>query len=108
MELVEVAVPLKTWSSPLEAMEETLRVEHWINQAIIELYHQAEDQRDGSLQHFLATHYLTAQVEGNKEIADLVTRLRRVGGGLGQRVIDKELLKEEHSRQNRIESSIEL
>merc|ERR1712189_157352 len=36
--------------------------------------------------------YLKEQVEAIKEIADLVTKMKRAGDGLGLHIIDKELL----------------
>ena len=36
-------------------------------------------------------HYFFVQVEGIKEISDMITKLKRAGDGLGTHIIDKEM-----------------
>ena len=89
----EVAKPPQTeWSSALEAVETALELEKAINSALLELHKVADARGDPQFCDFLEGNYLKEQVEDIKELADLVTRLRRAGEGLGVHLIDKELI----------------
>ena len=90
--LHKIQAPAKTWTTALEAMEETMLQELKINQELLDLYLLAGAKEDGSLEDFIASKYLQEHVEGNKEVADMVSRLRRVGPGLGEHIMDRELL----------------
>ena len=52
----------------------------------------SSDLGDAHLCDFLESEYLTEQVDGIKEIGDLVTKMKRAGDGLGLHVIDKEIM----------------
>jgi ferritin heavy chain len=51
----------------------------------------ASEHEDAQLTDFLEGEYLKEQVEAQKEIGDLITKMKRAGDGLGLHIIDKEL-----------------
>lgn len=51
----------------------------------------AQDMNDAHFCDFLESEYLTEQVDGIKEIGDLITKMKRVGDGLGLHTIDNEI-----------------
>merc|ERR1712088_343622 len=79
------------WGSPLEAMEAALELEKTVNQSLLDIHKVAGDKGDGHLCDFLESEYLGEQVEGIKAIGDLITKMKRVGDGLGLHLIDKEM-----------------
>jgi len=78
------------WGSGLEAMRTALELEKTVNQSIIDLHKLAGECGDQHMTHYL-DDFLDEQVQGIKEIADHVTRLTRVGPGLGEHLYDKDL-----------------
>ena len=48
-------------------------------------------REDPHLCDFLETHFLTEQVEAIKELSDWATKLKGVGAGLGEHIIDGEI-----------------
>jgi ferritin heavy chain len=78
------------WGSGLEAMRAALDLEKTVNQSIIDLHKLAGECGDQHMTHYL-DDFLDEQVQGIKEIADHVTRLQRVGPGLGEHLYDKDL-----------------
>ena len=96
------------WGTPLEAMEAALELEktvsnssivlHYnhfylnqVNQSLLDLHKAAGGQGDAHLCDFLEAEYLTEQVEGIKEIGDMITKIKRAGDGLGLHIMDKEI-----------------
>jgi len=90
--LQDVGKPAKDeWESPLEAIEAALDLEKEVNQSILDMHGVASTRTDPHLCDFLETHFLTEQVEAIKELADWATKLRGVGSGLGEHIIDGEI-----------------
>merc|ERR1712114_15152 len=82
----EIAKPtLDDWGTALEAVEGTL------NESLLTMHKTAGDNNDAQMTDFLEGTYLGEQVEAIKEIADLITKMKRAGDGLGLHIIDKEL-----------------
>lgn len=79
------------WGSGLDAMQMALALERNVNQTLLELHRLASQHEDGHMTNFLESEYLEEQVESIKQLADYVTRLKRVGPGLGEQLFDKEL-----------------
>merc|ERR1719369_973317 len=52
---------------------------------------RAGNHGDAHLCDFLESNYLDEQVDGIKEIGDMITKLQRAGDGLGTYLFDKEL-----------------
>lgn len=93
--LHDIPKPVKQdWNSGLEAMEAALELEKTVNQSLLDLHAVATSNNDAQFADFIETHYLTEQVEAIKKLADYVTTLRRVGGGLGEYLFDKHTLQE--------------
>ena len=96
------------WGTALEAMEAALELEktvipdHYhvimnniflkVNQSLLDIHKVSSDLGDAHLCDFLESEYLTEQVDGIKEIGDLVTKIKRAGDGLGLHIIDKEIM----------------
>ena len=90
--LKDVGKPAKDeWGSPLEAIEAALDLEKEVNQSILDMHAVASAKADPHLCDFLETHFVTEQVEAIKELADWATKLRGVGSGLGEHIIDGEI-----------------
>ena len=79
------------WGSPVEAIEAALELEKTVNQSILDMHGVASARSDPQLCDFLETHFLTEQVEAIKELSDWVTKLKGVGTGLGEHIIDGEI-----------------
>lgn len=84
--------PKDAWNSPLEAMEDALALEKSVNQALLCLHAKSSEVNDPHLTNFLEEKFLDEQVQSIKELGDLITKMNRAGSGLGQHLIDQELL----------------
>jgi len=80
------------WGCGLDAMQVALGLEKSVNQAIIDLHQVADSHKDAQMTDFLEGNFLAEQVDAIKEIGDHITQLKRVGGGLGEYMYDKESL----------------
>ncbi|CAB4054559.1 FTH1 [Lepeophtheirus salmonis] len=85
---------VETWASPVEAMEAALQLEKDVNASLLNVHGSASKKEDPQLCDFLESDYLKEQVDGIKKIGTLLTRMKRVGPGVGMHLIDQELLKE--------------
>merc|ERR1711872_551099 len=79
------------WGSPLDAMQAALELERTVNESLLKLHVAAGNNGDAHLCDFLEANYLDEQVEGIKDIGDMITKLKRVGDGLGVHLFDKDL-----------------
>lgn len=80
------------WGSAYEAVEASLELEKTVNQSLLDIHKTADTREDAAFTDFLEGEFLKGQVDDAKEIADLLTRMKRAGAGLGVHLIDKELL----------------
>merc|ERR1712121_129993 len=88
----EIAKPsMDEWGTALEAIEASLELERTVNESLISMHRTASDNNYGQMTDFLEGEFLKEQVEAIKEIADLVTKMKRAGDGIGLHIIDKEL-----------------
>ena len=60
-------------------------------QSLLDLHKTADGSGDPQLCDFIESEYLQEQVEAIKEFGDMVTRIKRVGDGVGLHIFDKEL-----------------
>ena len=60
-----------------------------VNQSLLDM-HKASDG-DAHLCDFIEETFLDEQVESIKEISSYITKMKRVGPGLGYHMIDKEI-----------------
>ena len=79
------------WGSALEAVEAALELEKTVSQSLLDLHVAAGEKGDAHLCDFLESNFLDEQVEGIKELGDLITKMKRAGDGLGVHIIDKEM-----------------
>merc|ERR1712209_17122 len=79
------------WTSALNAIEASLDLEKKVHEALLDLHKVADSHGDAQLTDFIEGEYLKEQVEAQKEIGDLITKMKRAGDALGLHIIDKEL-----------------
>merc|ERR1719510_2791374 len=79
------------WHSALSAVEASLELEKSVHDSLLSLHKNADEQGDAQLTDFLEGDYLKEQVEAQKEIGDLITKMKRAGDTVGLHIIDKEL-----------------
>jgi len=90
--LKDISKPKKeSWNTILEAMEDVLALEKAVNESLLSMHLKASEHNDAHLTDFLEGNFLDEQVSGIKKIADLVTKMKRVGDGLGWHLMDKEM-----------------
>merc|ERR1719402_1502743 len=65
------------WGTPLQAMLGALELEKTVNQSLLDLHAAAGEKGDAHLCDFLEANYLDEQVEGIKEISDMITNRKR-------------------------------
>jgi len=87
----DIAKPKRDeWGTALEAMEASMELEKTVNQSLLDMHKVASDHGDTAFTNFL-DEFLKEQVEANKEISGLITKMKRAGNGLGLHHIDKDL-----------------
>merc|ERR1711978_438795 len=79
------------WESALKAVTASLELEQTVHKSLLELHAGADKHNDPQMTDFLEGEYLKEQVEAEKEISDLITKMKRAGDGIGLHIIDKEL-----------------
>lgn len=79
------------WVTALNAVEASLDLEKSVHESLLELHRNATAQGDAQMTDFLEGEYLKEQVEAQKEIGDLITKMKRAGDFVGLHIIDKEL-----------------
>ncbi|MCB4203953.1 ferritin [Deferribacterales bacterium Es71-Z0220] len=91
VELPAVAKPKSEFSSPLEAMRETLQHEQFITKSINELVDVALSEKDHATNAFLQW-FISEQVEEEASVGEILDQLELIGeNGNGIFMIDKEL-----------------
>jgi len=79
------------WGTPFEAVEASLELEKTVNGSFLEMHKVADTHCDPALTHFLEGDFLKSKVETNKEISDLLAKMKIAGDGLGLHMIDQQL-----------------
>merc|ERR1711971_797934 len=88
----DIAKPSSTeWGTPLQAMEAALELEKTVNQSLLDMHKASDGKGDAHLCDYLEAEFLGEQVEGIKEIGDMITKIKRAGDGLGLHIMDKEI-----------------
>jgi ferritin heavy chain len=86
------ATGLPTYNTPLELMNHMLELEKKNYQSLLVLHQCATSSQDFEMEDFLESNYLKPQVKSIKNIADLLTNLKRVGvEGAGVFLWDREI-----------------
>ncbi|XP_012242766.1 soma ferritin isoform X1 [Bombus impatiens] len=83
--------PKNDWISAYDAMTEALKLERQVNESLLQIHALATRHNDPNLLDFLETEYLKEQVDSINELANHITKLERVGDGVGVHIIDQEL-----------------
>merc|ERR1711917_94159 len=73
----------------LQDMEAALELEKTVNQSLLDLHKSSDGKGDAHLCDFLEAEFLGEQVDGIKEIGDMITKIKRAGDGLGLHIKDK-------------------
>merc|ERR1712157_508786 len=87
---IQQAIPapeMTEFDSALEALEYARKLEVAVNDSLLDLHANADPQ----FADFLESEFLGEQVEAINTISSLIRKLMRVGPGLGEYTIDKEL-----------------
>merc|ERR1712126_178405 len=80
------------WSSALNAMETSLELEKQVHESLLELHKVADSHADANLTDFIEGEYLKEQVDAQKEIGDLIAKMKRTQDmPVLLHIIDKEL-----------------
>merc|ERR1712098_277904 len=79
------------WGTPVDAMEAALELEKTVNQSLLDLNKACDAKGDAHLCDFIEAEFLGEQVEGIKELGDMITKIKRAGDGLGLHIMDKEI-----------------
>ncbi|CAI9738883.1 soma ferritin-like [Octopus vulgaris] len=79
------------WGTALDAMEAALALEKKVNGSLLELHKIADSHNDAQMMDFIESEYLAEQVDDIKVLSDHITNLKRVGGGLGEYLFDRQL-----------------
>merc|ERR1711890_47121 len=74
----EIAKPsTDEWGTAMDAIQASLELERTVNQALLDMHKSADGNNDAQMTDFLEGTFLNEQVEAIKEIADLVTKMKR-------------------------------
>ena len=88
----DVCKPIdQEWKSALHAVEASLEMEQTVHKSLLEMHKVADSHGDAQMTDFIEGEYLKEQVEAEKELGDLITKMKRAGDGLGVHIIDKEM-----------------
>lgn len=80
------------WGSAITAVEAALALEKKVNRSLLKIHRVAERHHDAQLASFIEEKFLKEQVESIKQLADLLTDLKKAGFGFGIHIVDKELM----------------
>merc|ERR1711934_841984 len=79
------------WGTALEAMAAVFDMEKAATQCLMTLETLATTKADFHLAPFIQETFLTKQITDIKTIGDILTKMKRVGPGLGVYMVDKDL-----------------
>lgn len=79
------------WGTPLQALQAALDLEKNVNQSLLSLHALAATHNDSNFSDFLETEFLKEQVDAINELGHMITKIQRVGTGLGEYTFDKNL-----------------
>ena len=79
------------WGTPLEAVTAVLEMEKTVCCTLQDLQAKAIEKKDFHLVDFIQKVFLRKKVNFIKEIGDLLTKIKRVGNGVGLHIVDCEI-----------------
>ncbi|XP_063899978.1 soma ferritin-like [Zophobas morio] len=77
--------------TPLNALETSLEMEKSVHRSLLALHVIASDSQDHQFTDFIEGEFLKEQVESEKLLSDMITKLKLCGDGLGIFIFDKHL-----------------
>merc|ERR1711862_59554 len=90
--LKAIGAPKQEWATALEALEDALTLEKDVNEKLLAMHAVADNDNDAQMTDFIEGNFLGEQVDAIKELADMITNVKRVGTeGLGIYLFDKNL-----------------
>lgn len=82
------------WQSAMQSLETALQIELSVNENLLKLHKIADTNSDPQMTDFIECEFLVEQVKSQKELADMITNLKRVGeDGIGLFLFDQNLQK---------------
>jgi len=81
------------WGTPMEAMTAVLEMEKTVIRTLQDLQTVATEKKDFHLVDFIQKELLVKKVNIIKVIGDCITKIKRVGDGIGLHIMDRELEK---------------
>merc|ERR1712121_93358 len=92
--LQDISKPTRMeWGTPLEAMTAVLELEKTVTHTLQDLQTVATEKKDFHLADFIQKEFLVKKVNIIKQIGDCLTKIKRVGDGVGILIMDRELEK---------------
>jgi ferritin heavy chain len=79
------------WGTALDALQMALKLEKEVNQSLLDMHAVGSAKNDPHFCDFIESEYLGEQVEGIKQLSDMITQLKRAGPGLGEYQFDRNL-----------------
>ncbi|XP_074642660.1 soma ferritin-like isoform X2 [Tubulanus polymorphus] len=79
------------WFGALEATKQALDLEKVVLEKLKAVHKCGADNDDANLQDFIESEFLTEQYESIEELSNMVTKLTRLGCGVGLHMFDEEL-----------------
>jgi len=94
VEHTEYPLQVKTgdWNGALEATRAALELEKEVLTKLKGVHKCGSDNDDANLQDFIESEYLNEQYESIEELSNMVTKLTRLGCGVGLHIYDHEML----------------
>ena len=90
--LSAIGAPKIEWATALEALEDALALEKDVNAKILAMHEISDNDKDPQMSDYLEGNFLNEQVHAIKDLADMITNVKRVGSeGLGIYLFDKQL-----------------
>lgn len=86
-----ISAPKNEWTTALEALEDAMVLEKDVNEKLLRLHGIADAANDPQMTDFIEGTFLNEQVDAIKELADMITNIKRVGDGLGVYLFDKNM-----------------
>merc|ERR1711974_176161 len=81
------------WGTPMETMTAVLEMEKTVIRTLQDLQTVATEKKDFHLVDFIQKKLMVKKVNIIKEIGDCITKIKRVGDGIGLHIMDRELEK---------------
>jgi len=83
-----------SFTNMLESLEHALKLENIVNNQLHLVHHKAElECKDSHLMDFIEEVFFNEQIEAIHQLKGWIAKLRRMGDGLGEEILDQEISK---------------